>query len=395
MNTKALAHSIQLGIRNATGLQVKRSQVHELMAAALGHGSQAAMLAQGVACPMPPALAKHQDLDRPCIARRVQTLGLLDNSAGKIEHVVLGAMESAAIRMLPLDLAVSILLEGRYELYADDLQSHVGKSNELTERAEDDDLSYLDDEQWHARQQEELDAVIDLSSEQVLASLNAAIDRCDARAHLCMALLLAGDPEALAHVGDSGGGKYWFDQEQKGKELVGVEKEWAEGYKQQVALRGEMHGHLVKAADLGHPDALLLMAQHHGDPRFFSLTCPRINGDPMFVASLADQLGYPAAAQIWLERAAYEGDMMAMRALIRDHHKNNPLKCWTWFNLAQLHGTDLTADDYRAVHDDGSIYDDDVGGPLHVVGEPGIELPEADDATRRDAKMQAQVIFSR
>ena len=41
---------------------------------------------------------------------------------------------------------------------------------------------------------------------------------------------------------------------------------------------------------------------------------------------------------------------------------------WTWVYLAQLMGTDLTVSDHYAIHEDGSMYYDDVGGPMYVDG---------------------------
>ena len=63
-----------------------------------------------------------------------------------------------------------------------------------------------------------------------------------------------------------------------------------------------------------------------------------------------------------------------MLRLIEDYDHDNSLQCWTWVYLSQLVGTNLLADDYRAIHEDGSDYDDDVGGPLFVDGRGGVEL---------------------
>jgi hypothetical protein len=70
MNAKTLAHGIQSGLNAATGLDIKRAHVHELIASAFGCGSHAAMLSRGVLCPMPSALAQRQRLDEPSISRR-------------------------------------------------------------------------------------------------------------------------------------------------------------------------------------------------------------------------------------------------------------------------------------------------------------------------------------
>ena len=60
-----------------------------------------------------------------------------------------------------------------------------------------------------------------------------------------------------------------------------------------------------------------------------------------------------------------------MRELIEGCNSGNLEQCWTWFYLAERFGTHLFADQYKAIHKDGSRYDDDVGGPLFVTGDDG------------------------
>jgi hypothetical protein len=59
----------------------------------------------------------------------------------------------------------------------------------------------------------------------------------------------------------------------------------------------------------------------------------------------------------------------------------------------QLLGTDLTRDDYYAINEDGSIYDDDVGGPLHVAGRGGINITPLSENQDSLARQAAQEIF--
>lgn len=398
MNAKTLAHSIHVGLHEATGMDVKRSHVHELIAAALGCGSHAAMLARGVLCAMPPALAQRQILDGPATSRRACALGYPPAVADEVGRFVLAAVEQGGLRLLPLDLVLGLLLGGRTELYGSDLapEAHgLDASAQEDEEDEQDDLEYNEDlaeESWRARERQDMAAVIDLASEEVISALNAAIERADGRAHLAMALLLVNDSDA--HPSSSSDGRHWYDREQMGHVLRGVEKEWADGYRQRVDTQQRATAHFAAAGDLRQPDALLLLAQRYGDPRFFELQRPQVYADPVFVARLADRLGYPEAEVVWLELAAERGSMRAMRELIQEKQSSDPLKCWTWFYLAKLHGTDLTKCDYHAIHEDGSPYDDDVGGPLFADGEDGVELPEADDVTRQMAEARASKLFS-
>lgn len=398
MNAKTIAHSIQVALHTATGLDIKRSHVHELIAAAFGCGSYAAMLTRGVLCPMPRALAQRQSLNGLAISRRACGLGYPLAVAGEVGHFALAAIEQGGLRLLPLDLVLRLLLDGQTELCGWDL-APAAEGFDARVPAEDadvlDDNEDLGEEAWYARQREEEEAaVMDLASEEVIFALTFAIERADGRAHLAMALLLAGDLDEL-HPSNSIDGRYWHDRERMGHVLSGVEKEWAEGYRERVDAQQRSRAHLTAAADLRQPDALLLMAQRYGDPRFFALQRPHVYADPVSVARLADHMGHPEAAVAWLESAAEEGDMAAMRELIQEKQSTDPRKCWTWFHLAKLHGKDLTRDDYHAINEDGSPYDDDVGGPLFADGEDGVELPEADEAIRQLAEARALEIFSR
>ena len=84
--------------------------------------------------------------------------------------------------------------------------------------------------------------------------------------------------------------------------------------------------------------------------------------------------------RFWLTAAAREGNVAAMRELILAHDESLE-QSWVWMYLSQLLGHDLGEDHYDLVHDNGDRYDDDIGGPGHVVGDDGIELePLSDDA---------------
>jgi hypothetical protein len=58
-------------------------------------------------------------------------------------------------------------------------------------------------------------------------------------------------------------------------------------------------------------------------------------------------------------------------------------------------GTDLSKDDHYAINEDGSEYDDDVGGPVYAAGRDGVDLESLSaeqDATAKDA---ARNLFDR
>lgn len=99
---------------------------------------------------------------------------------------------------------------------------------------------------------------------------------------------------------------------------------------------------------------------------------------------------------ITCQRPAKHGESVGRRCLELDYDRLNLQQCWTWFYLAELLGTDLAKDEYRAINEDGSDYDDDVGGSAYVGGRGGVELEaidaEADAKARRAASTLHQAI---
>lgn len=347
------------------------------------------MLTRGVLCRMPSSLCKRLRLHEPSIRARASELGYPHPVAHESGQLVIEALEKHQLRLLPLDVVLGALLNGQTELYAGDLDP-------VEEEAESDPFpeDFQDDDAWLEKRQEEMDSVADLESEEVISALTEAIDRRDGRAHLAMAILLEGDLEDF-HQPVSAAGRYWHDREVQGHALEGVEIEWAEGYRARVDARERAGMHLATAADLGQPDALLYMVQLFDDARFFALENPKVHADPMHVASVALQVGRRDVAVTWLECAAEQGDMRAMRELIGEAQSGDPLKCWTWYHLAKLHGKDLTQGDHYAINEDGSPYDDDVGGPMYVDGDDGVDLPPAEEAVKSAGQALAMEIFTR
>lgn len=188
MNAKTVAHDIQAAIRSIAAVDVKRSHIHELIAAAFGCGSHAAMLTRGVLCRMPSSLCKRLRLDEPSIRARASELGYPRPVAHGSCQLVIEALEKHQLRLLPLDVVLGALLNGQTELYAGDLDP-------VEEEAESDPFpqDFQDDDEWLEKRQEEMDSVADLESEEVISALTEAIDRRDGRAHLAMAILLEGD----------------------------------------------------------------------------------------------------------------------------------------------------------------------------------------------------------
>lgn len=142
------------------------------------------------------------------------------------------------------------------------------------------------------------------------------------------------------------------------------------------------------------------MAERFGDPAFFErLGTFSASIDAPHAAEVAELLGRRKDAWRWWTIAAQQGDTEAMRELIEGYDRLNLQQCWTWFYLANLLGTDLAQDEYRAINEDGSDYDDDRGGPVYVGGRGGVELEtidaDRDAAARRAATELYQAIEAR
>lgn len=81
MNAKSLAYEIHAAAQQVAAGTLKRAHIHELIAAALGFRSQAAMLSDGVQCKLSPALARSIPLSIEETTRRAVALGY-DREAG-------------------------------------------------------------------------------------------------------------------------------------------------------------------------------------------------------------------------------------------------------------------------------------------------------------------------
>jgi len=182
-------------------------------------------------------------------------------------------------------------------------------------------------------------------------------------------------------------------QGQQGLVLTGVEKEWAEAHEARLAQAEKYSRHLREASRLGNQDALLDLADRFDDPSFFEQSRHDVDADPAAIAAIAERMGRTSDAKHWLTLAAERGDTDAMLQLIEEHDQGDLQRCWTWVYLSQLVGTDLTRDAHYAINEDGSDYDDDVGGPAYVAGRDGVDLEPLAPAQDAAARLAAQKLF--
>ncbi len=350
MNIKELAYSAQQHLLTCTGNTFKRSHVYELLAAAYGFNTYAAFSSQAV------FTQQRSEENRP------------------LQHVADIRERGVALGLASVADAISSELP----VFLADHQIDVVKIPDLVSALRDD----YDDWGGHPEWDEEFPPIL-------LEGLEVAAAKGNALAHVALALIhTPGEDEEV-------GSSHWYLQERKGRVLTGVEKEWADAYAHKL-LNAEKHAfHLREAARLGNADALLGLAEYFDDPSFFEHDHGPVTHDPMQVAEIAEQLGRTVDVQRWLTIAAKDGDTDAMRRLIEEFDHEDLSRCWQWLYLAQLLGTDLTRNAYYAINEDGSPYDDDVGGPAFVDGVDGVELAPLNAQEDAIARRAAEELYSR
>lgn len=420
MNIRSFAHLTQARLKTVTGLDVKRTHIYELMASAVGIGSHAALTTEGLLCPLPsrPLIAHYGALNTDQCTLRAAVLGYPKEQCEPLATALCSEMASQPLGLVPFEDILNVLLTGSRALYME----------EVRDAAYHDARDAAFEQAMHSR--ESADAWLDdshefddpeplrLNTPWIIHALQIAAAHGEGRAHLalgllCLASTVNADPELdefddfdeLDDLPDSRAGQYWYERQQKGEALMGVELEWAQSFASRME-RGETtemerttklvsaSDHFNAAAELGQHDGLLILADLHGDDRFFDIEEPHVRADPLWIADLADRVGRYEWAQAWTTLAAEHGDTQAMRYLVEHAHRQDPLKAWTWFHLAKLLGTDLTRDQHWAVHEDGSHYDDNVGGAMFAAGIDGVELPEAQDLIKRHAESLAQSLHA-
>lgn len=348
MTIKSLAHSVQKHLQANSSSPFKRTHVYELIAAAFGFGSYAALNATAILADFPDPPSR-DSIDSSSIQKRGIELGYDFSMAERVST----------------ELAAFL---GSRDIYA--IRIH-----ELLDKLRDE---------WNTHDL--------LTSPLLIESLEAAATRSIADAHYALALIYRQDDDEDE---DAIGSEYWYTSGKEGRELTGVEKEWADAYALHLENERKYITHLREAARLGNQVALIDTADQFDDPTFFEQTTQEVDVDPSEVAKIAQRMGRENDARNWLTRAAECGDIAAIRELVEDYDNDDLLQCWTWIYLAKLLGTDLTKSDYHAINEDGSPYDDDAGGPMYADGTDGIELSPLPGEQDQAARMAADMLFSR
>lgn len=374
MTIKQYVFHVHAYLRTQGSASLTRSQVHELLAAAAGFASHAAFHHQAAWCDVAwrdTGLAPDEDR----VIQRCLHFGLSSEQAARAAQILvsfLGASGYAPVRFEELIAALA---------------------SDEDEWAEADEAESAVVAEWLAialvgRMQQGFDALLG-GLPLLLEGLEAAAGRGIAAAHLATAYML----ESYGGLPDEDDHRFGRELQRRGQwsaDPVGFAEIAASGDTFVRVVAKHRH-HLLAAARAGDKRAMLLTAERYGDPSALDLE-PSDEMDPYDMVELADAHGRPELAYQWLTVLAREGEVSAMRALIEDRGET-PFRAWVWMHLSRILGEDLSDDRHEAIHEDGTPYDDDVGGPVYVDGVDGIELAPLADEENRRAKEEAARLF--
>lgn len=380
MTIKELAYSAQQLLQASTGSSVKRAHIYELLAASFGFNTYAALGVDTVLAQRRPdkeRIASHSAFVRG----RCIELGYPPESADLVS-VSLGSFLAERHTGIVRISALISQLQGKW------FGPEVHPIGDSTEQFADERLDRPADRCDDGGEGDFAPLMLDAL---MLDGLEAAASKGNALAHYALSLIHAPDDDKDNDQG--AGSPYWHAQAQQGRVLTGVEKEWADAHAARLAQEDKYARHLREAGRLGNQHALLDLAERFGDPSFFERPRHDVDADPSAVAEIAERLGRVADAKHWLSVAAEGGDTDAMLHLIEEHDRGDLARCWTWVYLSRLVGTDLSKDDHYAINEDGSEYDDDVGGPAYAAGRDGVDLDPLSAEEDAASKKAAQNLF--
>lgn len=353
MTIKNTIYSAHQRLEQVANIPVKRSHVYELIAAAFGFNTYASLTSKAI------LIQRESSGSVDAV-----NLGLIQQRSVELGY---GNIFTAELPMIMRDQRISTLI------FAD-----------LIAQLRSDD--YFDRYDWERDDSDLLDSI------EIFRALELSAKAGNPLAHYVLALHHDNSDEN----GKGGAGNdYWYKQMQSGRELSGIEKEFALTYQRQLSSDNKYHYHLREAARFGCDLALLDLAEKFDDHAFFEGNYRDVDAHPMRIAEIADGLGRSDDRRYWLAVAADTGNIGAMRESIKNHENEDPLRCWTWVYLSQLLGEDLTQDNHYAIHENGSLYDDDIGGPMFVDGVDGIELQPLESGQDQQAKTNAESLFNR
>lgn len=375
MTIKQYAFHVHAYLRAQGSAPLTRSQVHELLAAAAGFATHAAFHHQAAWCDLAwrdTGLAP----DEYRVTQRCLHFGLSPEEALRATQSLTNFLRASGYAPVRFEELIAALASNEDEwVEANEAESPVV--------AQSPSIALI------SRIQQGFDAMLgDLPL--LLEGLEAAAARGIAAAHLAIARML--EP----HGGLSDEDDRRFGRELRRRGQWSVEPvdlaDIAVGVDRFIRVAAKHRHHLLAAARGGDRRAMLLTAERYGDPGALELE-PSDKIDPYAMADLADAHDRPELAYQWLTVLAQKGDVSAMRELIEERGETR-FRIWVWMHLSRMLGRDLSQDRHEAINDDGTPYDDDVGGPAYVGGFDGIELTPLATEENRRAQEEANQFFA-
>ena len=417
MTLKELAHLAQQTLHTRAGCPVKRSHVHELLAAAFGHRSWAAFLSDSVLADSGVGAAPTGGL--PDLIGRAVQLGYEQQAAASVAATLQALIAEHRLSAVSLADLRATLLPAAQVADRDDLDDANDDLDDDNDGIDDDDEGWDDDgEGWDDEPPRAAPPASGPAREQLmgspmlLSSLEQAAGPANPQGHFLLAALYrCGRPNP-----------YLYEESLKGRVLTAIERGWVDDYLRLEPQYRKYEAHL-KAATLGGVRAAALeYGTAFENPEFIALA-ERLTGE-VDALKMARHASSDEARARWLRAAAEQGSRTAMEALAsegdawaedrvaewaddqwlrsaaeRALDAGDVVRAWTWQYLALEHGVDLTHSTMAAYHDggerDGQFYDSDFGGPLYAGGDEGLVLPDLDAFSHEVAKAKAEAIFSR
>lgn len=393
MTLKEFAHLAQRTLQDRAGCPVKRSHVHELLAAAFGHRSWAAFLSESVLADAGVGSAPTGGL--PELMGRALQLGYPQHAAASI---------AAGLQTLMADRRISAISWADLRVAL----RPVPTSDGADDFDDDDDSDGWDEEPPAASSARE-----PLSrSPMLLSSLEQAAGPTNPERHFMLAALLrCSRPNPYLH-----------EESRKGRVLSVIERRWVDEYLQLEPQYRKYEAHLKAAALGGVRAAALEYGKAFEAPEFIAMA-DRMSGD-VDAVEMARVAPDEASRVRWLRTAAEQGSRSALEALATDGdawaedqvaqwadanwlreaaeraiEAGDAQRAWIWQYVALERGEDLTLSTLVVLHDggerDGQFYDSDFGGGAYVSGDEGLVLPYLDPASHLAAKTRAEELVVR
>lgn len=382
MAIKKLVYTTKRQLESATRQSFRHSHIYELLAASFGFNTRASLDAAHIMAvmdqPQHPVASSLATLHR-----RLVELGY-EAVADSVGAALLSMVADQCLGAVCIESVIDALLQGHWgdpDDWYDDDEEKASDSKQVGDRSPSLDPT-------------KIALLID--------GLNGAASRGSAAAHYALALIYRGD-ELSEEVGSS----YWYSLMEQGRELEGVQLEWAKTYEERLLNAEREELHLKESARLGWADARLdtalksaQEAENHGNledaAHWYKEAAALGHVEAMrSLIWLAQDTDDVDSVEHWTHQAALHGDADAMRDLIDEDDPSNLFQNWVWVYLARRLGTNLQESTLRAYHEGGKYadqeYDDDLGGPLYIAGDEGVRLGALnaeDDARAREAAQE-------